>query len=100
MSDAEGRQLPVQLDVPTLEKTDISTWTTDAGAFEVLPGLVVVDGPLVPHEELTERETLIDGQGFTIRAAALEDIIAAKERANRPKHREALSELRALRDTP
>jgi predicted nucleotidyltransferase len=53
-----------------------------------------------PHEELTERETLIDGQGFTIRAAALEDIIAAKERANRPKHREALSELRALRDTP
>jgi hypothetical protein len=38
------------------------------------------------------------GNGFTIRAAALEDIIRAKERANRAKDREALPELRALRD--
>jgi hypothetical protein len=100
MSDDEARRLPVQLDGPTLEMTDISTWMTDAGAFDVLPGLVAADGHLVTYEELAERETLIDGQGFTIRAAALEDIIAAKERANRPKDREALSELRALRDTP
>jgi hypothetical protein len=33
-----------------------------------------------------------------IRAAALEDIIRAKERADRAKDREALPELRALRD--
>ena len=32
------------------------------------------------------------------RTAALEDIIRAKERANRAKDREALPELRALRD--
>jgi len=33
-----------------------------------------------------------------VRAAALEDIIKAKERAGRPKDLEALPELRALRD--
>ncbi len=99
MSDDEARQLPVQLDGPTLAKTDISTWMTDAGAFDVLPGLVAADGHLAPYEELAERETLIEGRGFTIRAATLEDIIAAKEQANRSKDREALSELRALRDS-
>lgn len=43
-------------------------------------------------------ERALQGDGFVIRAAALEDIIRAKERANRPKDREALPELRALRD--
>lgn len=44
------------------------------------------------------RATLLYGNGFTIRAAALEDIIRAKERADRAKDREALPELRAWRD--
>lgn len=33
-----------------------------------------------------------------IRAAGLDDIIEAKERADRPKDREGLPELRAIRD--
>jgi hypothetical protein len=49
------------------------------------------------EDELATRERLIEGEGFTIHAAALEDIITAKERADRPKDREALPELRALR---
>jgi hypothetical protein len=36
------------------------------------------------------------GRGFAIRVAALEDIIASKEWANRPKDQAALPELRAL----
>ena len=36
--------------------------------------------------------------GFVIRAAGLEDIIRAKERADRDKDRDALPELRRLRD--
>jgi hypothetical protein len=56
------------------------------------------DGRLVPYEELVVRATLLYGNGFTIRAAAPEDIIRAKERADRAKDREALPELRALRD--
>jgi len=56
------------------------------------------DGRLVPYEELVVRATLLYGNGFTIRAAALEDIIRAKERADRAKDRETLPELRALHD--
>jgi predicted nucleotidyltransferase len=71
---------------------------TDAGPFDVLAGLEASDGRLVPYEELAERANVLEGDGFVIRAASLEDIIAAKERANRAKDREALPELRALRD--
>jgi hypothetical protein len=38
-------------------------------------------------------------QGFTVRAAGLDDIIRAKERAGRPKVLHALPELRAVRDS-
>jgi hypothetical protein len=71
---------------------------TDAGPFDVLAGLEGPEGRLIPYEELAIRATLLYGNGFTIRAAALEDIIRAKERADRAKDREALPELRALRD--
>jgi hypothetical protein len=98
MTDAEARTLPVQIDSTTLDLAGMSTWMTDAGPFDVLAGLEAPDGRLVPYEELVARATLLQGKGFTIRAAALEDIIRAKERADRAKDREALPELRALRD--
>lgn len=85
MSDEEARTLPVQIDATTLDLAGMSTWMTDAGPFDVLAGLEAPDGHLVAYEELAERATLLRGDGFTICAAALEDIIAAKERANRPK---------------
>jgi hypothetical protein len=86
------------IDGQMLAMADISTWMTDAGGFDVLPGLVAADGHVVPYEELVQRENLIRGHGFTIRASALEDIMAAKEHADRPKDREALPLLRALWD--
>lgn len=98
LSDTEARRLPVQLDGATLADLSLTTWMTDAGAFDVLDGLEAPDGRVVPYEELIERATILQGDGFTIRAAALEDIIAAKERADRPKDREALPALRAKRD--
>jgi hypothetical protein len=73
-----------------LAAADISTWMTDAGAFDVLSGLRDSTGRVVPYGELAEREQVIDGPGFTVHVAALEDIIAAKEYADRPKDREAL----------
>jgi hypothetical protein len=78
----------------------MTTWMTDAGPFDVLAGLEASDGRLKSYEELVERSTLLEGDGFVIRAAALDDIIEAKERADRPKDREALPELRAIRDAP
>ncbi len=98
MSDEEARELPVQIDATTLDLAGMSTWMTDAGPFDVLAGLEAPDGRLVAYDELAARATLLRGDGFTIRAAALEDIIAAKERANRPKDHETLPELRAIRD--
>lgn len=68
------------------------------GPFDVLAGLEAPDGRLVPYEELAGRAMVLRGDGFVIRAASLEDIIGAKERADRAKDREALPELRALRD--
>jgi hypothetical protein len=99
MTDDDARQLPVHLDGDMLAAADISTWMTDAGGLDVLPGLIGADGLLVSYEDLAKRQTIIRGAGFTIRAAALEDIINAKEHAGRPKDHEALPELRALRDT-
>jgi hypothetical protein len=103
MTDAEARTLPVQIDSTALDMAGMSTWMTDAGPFDVLAGLEATNGRLVPYEELAERATVIQGDGFVIRAASLEaasleDIIIAKERADRAKDREALPELRKLRD--
>jgi hypothetical protein len=88
MSDAEARALPVQIDSTTLDMAGMSTWMTDAGPFDVLAGLEAADGHLVSYEELATRATVLYGNGFTIRAAALEDIIRAKERADRAQDRE------------
>jgi predicted nucleotidyltransferase len=98
MADVEAQTLPVQIDGTTLDMASMSTWMTDAGPFDVLAGLEAPDGRLVPYEELAGRAMVLRGDGFVIRAASLEDIIRAKERADRAKDREALPELRALRD--
>jgi hypothetical protein len=98
MTDAEAQALPVQIDGTTLDLAGMSTWMTDAGPFDVLAGLEAPDGRLVPYEELALRATVLQGDGFVIPAAGLEDIIRAKERADRIKDREALPELRRLRD--
>jgi hypothetical protein len=93
MTDDEAKQLSVQIDGTTLADLSVTTWMTDAGPFDVLAGLEASDGRLVPYEELVQRGSVLQGQGFLVHAAGLEDIIRAKERANRPKDREALPEL-------
>jgi hypothetical protein len=98
MTDAEAQTLPVRIDGTTLDRAGMSTWMTEAGPFDVLAGLEAPDGRLLSYEELVERSTVLRGDGFVVRAAGLEDIIRAKERADRIKDREALPELRRLRD--
>jgi hypothetical protein len=73
MTDAEARLLPVQIDGTALDMAGMSTWMTDAGPFDVLAGLEAADGQLVPYEELAQRATVLQGNGFIIRAAGLED---------------------------
>jgi hypothetical protein len=93
MSDEEAKALPVVLDGVMLETTDSSTWTTDAGPFDVMADIKDLQGAPVPYEELLSRSLVVHGDGFVVHVASVDDIIAAKTFANREKDLEALPEL-------
>jgi hypothetical protein len=96
LSDEEAKALPVQLDGRFLADSELTTWRTDAGDLDVLTDIPARDGHRLRHEDLAGRASIIQGEQFAVRAAALADIIASKEWANRPKDREALPELHRL----
>lgn len=93
MSDEVAQTLPVVVDGVMLETTGSSTWTTDAGPFDVMADLKDVRGATVPYHELLSRSLVVQGEGFVVHVASVDDIIAAKTFANREKDREALPEL-------
>jgi hypothetical protein len=93
MSDEEAKALPVKVDGMMLETTGSSTWTTDAGPFDVLADLKDFEGRSVPYDDLLTRSMIVRGDGFVVHVASVDDIIAAKTFANRDKDREALPEL-------
>lgn len=97
LTDEEAKQLPVQLDAKMLSTHEISTWMTDAGGFDVLADIPGRDGQPLSFDTLNERAEVLDADGVTLRVAGLQDIIASKEWADRPKDREALPELYQLR---
>ncbi|MGI9029944.1 MAG: nucleotidyl transferase AbiEii/AbiGii toxin family protein [Ilumatobacteraceae bacterium] len=98
LDDSEAARLPVQLVGETLARMELSTWRTGAGDFDVLAGIPDRRGRVMPYEELIIRAEAQRLHGVNLRTAALDDIIASKEWANRPKDRDALPELRSLRD--
>lgn len=96
LSDNEARSLPTRIDTLALSRLEISTWRTDAGDLDVLTVLRRRDGTRVSYAELVERATNVNVGGIMVHLAALDDIIASKEFADRPKDRDALVELRQL----
>lgn len=98
LSDEESRALPTQIDAESLGRMDISTWRTDAGDLDVLTGIPTRDGGRAFYDQLLPRAEHVFVAGVKVLVAALTDIIDSKEWADRPKDREALDELRALRD--
>lgn len=96
LSDEDAAMLPTQLDRDTLGRMEISTWRTDAGDFDVLTDIPARDGHRLRYEDLVDRAAVLNVHGIAVQVAALEDVIASKEWADRPKDREALPELRAL----
>jgi len=58
------------------------------------------DGRRLRYDDLVGRAAVIEILGVNVHVAALEDVIASKEWADRPKDREALPELRALASAP
>ena len=96
LPDDEAALLPTRLDRDTLARMEISTWRTDAGDFDVLADIPARNGRRVRYDELLSRAEVQDLHGIAVYVAALSDVIASKEWANRPKDRAALPELRAL----
>jgi predicted nucleotidyltransferase len=96
LTDEEAALLPTRIDKDTLGRMEISTWRTDAGDFDVLTDLPGRDGRRLRYDELIDRANIQDVHGIAVRVAALDDVIASKEWADRPKDREALVELRSL----
>lgn len=96
MTDAESRALNVQLDVHSLERMGNSTWTTDAGQFDILSDLKDESGGPIPYEVLVTRSSVVAVGGFHVRVAAVSDVIAAKTFANRAKDLAALPELMVI----
>ena len=63
--------------------------------FDVLVGIADRHGRVVPHDELVTRAEELRLHGVVVHTAVLDDVIASKEWANRPKDQDALPELRA-----
>ena len=98
LSDAEAAQLPMKIDAVALNAIEISTWRTDAGDLDVLVDIPGRYGRRRQYDDLVANAHVLQYSGMVVRVAGLDDIIASKEWANRPKDREALPELRELRD--
>ncbi len=98
MTDEESRSLPLPIDAESLARMDISTWRTDAGDLDVLTAIPTREGGRARFEELVARSERVEVDGVVVMVAGLDDIIASKESADRPKDQEALVELRELRD--
>jgi hypothetical protein len=97
LDDEEAASLPVVLDAQMLANSQNSTWRTDAGDLDILAEIRDRDGRRAGYEELVQRAERHEFGGVTITVASLDDVIASKEYANRPKDHQALPELHELR---
>jgi hypothetical protein len=82
-----------------LARTSMTRWITRAGLLDVLQTIPAGNqGAGRGYTQLEPNAALVRGASASVLVAALDDIIASKEHADRPKDREALPELYALRD--
>ena len=98
LSDKESATLTVPLDGAWLRNQEITTWRTDAGDFDVLCNMPARDGTRKRYEDFIDRAEHVEMYTSVVTVAALDDIIASKQWANRPKDIDALPELLALAD--
>jgi hypothetical protein len=86
--------LPFRLDAPTLAAGDHFTFSTTAGNLDCLGTPAGTRG----FDELDRRATAYEVEGLEVRVASIEDLIAMKRAAGRPKDLIEVEVLGALRD--
>jgi predicted nucleotidyltransferase len=87
------RDLPFVLDARTFVNTQNLTLETDLAPFDLLGYIPGVDD----FDQLFERAILTQLDGIAVRIASLDDIIAMKRAADRPKDRNHIAELLELK---
>lgn len=90
--------VPPHRDARFLETMEISTWRSARGDLDVLRGLPSPTHEVV-YDELFDRAEWFTIDGHRVMVASLDDVITSKETLDRPSDREALPELRAIRDS-
>jgi hypothetical protein len=83
-----------RLDARTLRAGDTFTFSTDAGAFDIIGTPEGTTG----YEDLMRSAEPMDLDGVTVLVAAIDDLIRMKRAAGRPKDRVELEILGALRE--
>jgi hypothetical protein len=86
-------ELPCVIDAQILRNTTNLTLETALGDFDLLASPEGVDS----FEGLWDRAVVMNVDGMMVRVASIEDLIAMKRVADRPKDREHIMELEALR---
>jgi hypothetical protein len=85
-------EVPFVPDGETLRKIELMTLSTSAGNLDLL----AIPPGAPPYERLRRNADRYDLGGFTVLVASIEDLIAMKDRARRPKDLEDLAELQAI----
>ena len=85
LSDDEAAALPVQLDGLTISRSQISTWSTDAGYLDVLVDMVNRQGHRQRYEDLEGAAEELTVAGVQVRVAGLGDIIPRRSTPGAPR---------------
>lgn len=87
-------EVPLLLDAKTLAAGDHFTFSTSAGNLDCLGTPAGTDG----FTDLDRRATVYEVEGLEVRVASVDDLIAMKRAAGRPKDLIEVEVLGALRD--
>jgi hypothetical protein len=86
--------LPLQLDVRTLENGSNFTFDTAFGKFDILGDADGSGG----YDDLRKKADIAEVAGLEVRVASIDHLIAMKRAANRPKDRNMVEEYIVLAD--
>lgn len=79
-----------------LARRQFGNWMTNADVLDTALAVGTLDSPII-YEDLVAAAERRDHEGVSVLVASIDDLIRAKELADRPKDHDALPELRTLR---